>query len=132
MSITYKYYSQSGTLNTMYKILIFFKNVLTNRKTCAIIIHALGICVMVAQQTLTLYVWVRALDPQPFRTQLNHLGLTESFLFLQKKRSANCTPFSLLLLYFFAKRKRLNIIFHKLIIGISVFIYGKIDFRLFD
>ena len=27
--------------------------------------QALGICVKVAQQTLTLYVWVRILDPQP-------------------------------------------------------------------
>ena len=38
---------------------------LTNKKTCVIIIVALGICVKVAQQTLTLYVWVRILDPQP-------------------------------------------------------------------
>ena len=38
---------------------------LTNENYCDIIIDALGICVMVAQQTLTLYVWVRALDPQP-------------------------------------------------------------------
>ena len=53
---------------------------LTNENVCAIIIHALGICVMVAQQTLTLYVWVRALDPQPIRTQLSRLGLTEFFV----------------------------------------------------
>ena len=38
---------------------------LTNENLCAIIIDALGICVKVAQQTLTLYVWVRILDPQP-------------------------------------------------------------------
>ena len=43
---------------------------LTNEFLCDIIIHALGICVKVAQQTLTLYVWVRILDPQPKQADL--------------------------------------------------------------
>ena len=43
---------------------------LTNEFPCDIITVALGICVMVAQQTLTLYVWVRALDPQPKQADL--------------------------------------------------------------
>ena len=44
---------------------IFVKKQLTILSYCDIIVDALGICVKVAQQTLTLYVWVRILDPQP-------------------------------------------------------------------
>ena len=44
---------------------IFVKKQLTILSYCDIIVVALGICVKVAQQTLTLYVWVRILDPQP-------------------------------------------------------------------
>ena len=49
----------------------FFENLLTNSSLCGIILSVngtnrlLGICVMAAQQTLTLYVGVRISHPQP-------------------------------------------------------------------
>ena len=57
---------------------------LTNKKTCAIIIVALGICVKVAQQTLTLYVWVRILDPQPISTDSNAKFESVFFCFIRQ------------------------------------------------
>ncbi len=50
---------------------LFFENLLTNSSLCGIILSVngtnrlLGICVMAAQQTLTLYVGVRISHPQP-------------------------------------------------------------------
>ena len=51
----------------------FFENLLTNSSLCGIILSVngtnrlLGICVMAAQQTLTLYVGVRISHPQPMK-----------------------------------------------------------------
>ena len=52
---------------------LFFENLLTNSSLCGIILSVngtnrlLGICVMAAQQTLTLYVGVRISHPQPMK-----------------------------------------------------------------
>ena len=52
---------------------LFFENLLTNSSLCGIILSVngtnrlLGICVMAAQQTLTLYVGVRISHPQPVK-----------------------------------------------------------------
>ena len=52
---------------------LFFENLLTNSSLCGIILYVngtnrlLGICVMAAQQTLTLYVGVRLSHPQPMK-----------------------------------------------------------------
>ena len=63
---------------------IFCKKQLTFIFLYAIIVHALGICVKVAQQTLTLYVWVRILDPQPISTDSNAMFESVFFCFIRQ------------------------------------------------